>query len=100
MSVVLHERGAERVLERLAVLDGDVLHRLHRVEVLRERHRQSGVAQFGDEAVEQFEHLAVSFSGRSLVDGELFGGLGDVALVLEQDVQRVLGGLLVDRRRS
>ena len=32
--VVLHQRGAERVLERLAVLERDVLDRLHRVEVL------------------------------------------------------------------
>ena len=56
MRVVLHHRGAEGVLERLAVLDGDVLHGLHRVEVLGQRHRQPGIAQFGDEAGEEVEH--------------------------------------------
>jgi hypothetical protein len=50
---VLHERGGERVLERLAVVDGDVLHRLHGVEVLGEADRQAGGAQLGDEARQQ-----------------------------------------------
>src|SRR4029079_6244580 len=61
--VVLHHGRAERVLERLAVLDGDVLHGLHRVEVLGQRHRQTGVAQLGDEAGQQAQH---SFSTRAL----------------------------------
>ena len=56
VGVVLDQRRAERVLERLAILDRDVLHRLHRVEVLGERHRQPGIAQLGDEPVEQIEH--------------------------------------------
>ena len=63
VGVVLHHRGAERVLERLAVLDRDVLHRLHRVEVLGERHRQPRVAQLDDEAVEQVRH-SVARRGR------------------------------------
>ena len=65
VGVVLHHRGAEGVLERLTVLDGDVLHRLHRVEVLGERHREPRVAEFGDEAGEQIEHGA---DRRLLVD--------------------------------
>jgi len=50
--VVLHQRGTERVLERLAILDRDVLHCLHRVEVLSEADRQPRVTQFYDEAGE------------------------------------------------
>ena len=41
VGVVLHQRGAERVLERLTILDRDVLHRLHGVEVLGEADRQT-----------------------------------------------------------
>jgi hypothetical protein len=58
VGVVLDQRRPECVLERLAVLDRDVLNRLHRVEVLGERHREAGVAQFDDEATEQIEHGA------------------------------------------
>ena len=54
--VVLHQRRRQRVLERLAVVERDVLHRLHGVEVLGERHRQAGVAQLLDEPGEQVEH--------------------------------------------
>ena len=57
VGVVLHERRPEGVLERLAVVDRDVLHRLHRVEVLGEADRQAGVAQLDHEAVEQLDHL-------------------------------------------
>ena len=53
--VVLHQRGGQRVLERLAVLERDVLHRLHRVEVLGEAHRQPGLAQLLDEPGQQLE---------------------------------------------
>ena len=91
--VVLHHRGAERVLERLAILDRDVLHRLHRIEVLGERHRDARVAQFGDEPSHQIEHDVLVLRG---FDGQLFGCLGDVGLVLQQDVQRVFGLLRVD----
>jgi hypothetical protein len=59
VGVVLDERGAERVLERLAVLDRDVLHRLHRVEVLGEADGQPGVAELDDEAVQQFDHASI-----------------------------------------
>ncbi len=58
VAVVLDQRGAEGVLERVAVVDRDVLHRLHRVEVLGEAHRQPGVAQLDDEPVEQLEHAS------------------------------------------
>ena len=57
VAVVLDERGAEGVLERLPVVDGDVLDRLHRVEVLGEADRQAGVAQLDDEPVEQPDHV-------------------------------------------
>ena len=63
VGVVLDQRGAEGVLERLPVVDRDVLHRLHRVEVLGQADRQPGVAQLDDEPVEQLEH-APSRCGR------------------------------------
>jgi hypothetical protein len=66
VSVVLHQRRPERVLEGVPIVDGDVLNRLHRVEVLGEAHRQPGVAQLDDEAVEQIEHGA---GARVLGDG-------------------------------
>ena len=56
MRVVLHHRGAERVLERVPILDRDVLDRLHGVEVLGQRHRQPRVAELCDEASHQIEH--------------------------------------------
>src|SRR5690606_11541735 len=44
------------------------------------------------------EMLTVAVMGPCrLLDRQLLGGLGDVGLVLEQDVERLLGGLLVDR---
>ena len=57
VGVALHERGAERVLEGLAVLERDVLHRLHRVEVLGERYRQARGPQLLDEPREHVEHV-------------------------------------------
>ena len=56
--VVLHERGGERVFERVAILDRDVLDGLHRVEVLGERDGQSRRPQLLDEPAEQIEHRA------------------------------------------
>ena len=89
----LHQRGGQRVLERLAVLERDVLDRLGRVEVLGQRDREAGAAQLGDEPGQQVEHApqpgdaeSSSLAARSMS-----------ALVLQQDVQRVLGRR---RRRS
>ena len=56
VGVVLHQRGRQGVLERLAVLERDVLDRLHGVEVLGEADRQARLAQLGDEPGEQLEH--------------------------------------------
>ena len=53
VGVVLHQRGGQRVLERLAVLERDVLDRLHGVEVLGEAHRQPGLAELLDEPGQQ-----------------------------------------------
>ncbi len=39
--MVLDQRGAERILERLTVLEGHVHHGLHGVEVLGQAHRQT-----------------------------------------------------------
>src|SRR3546814_14489859 len=58
----------ERVLERLAVLEGDVLDRLHGIEVLREADRQAGLAQLLDEAGQQ---LADRLPGTELQVGLL-----------------------------
>ena len=113
MRVVLHQRGGERVLEGLAILERDVLDRLHGVEVLREAHRQAGLAELLDEPGQQLGDgragggargamsVTVLLAGRGLQDGavllvELAHRLGDVALVLQQDVDRGLGRLGVD----
>ena len=53
---VLDQRAAEGVLERVAVLHRDDLHRLHGVEVLREADRQPGATKLHDEPVEQVDH--------------------------------------------
>ena len=45
--------AAQCVLEGLAILERDVLHRLHGVEVLGEADRQARVAELDDEAAEQ-----------------------------------------------
>ena len=96
--LVFHQRCGERVLERVAVLDGDVLDGLHRVEVLCQRDRQPRVAQLAHEAAEQVQHDRLpSGSRRRLgLDRQFLGGLLDVGLVLEQDVQRLLGLLDID----
>ena len=52
----LHHVAAERVLERLAVLDRDVMDRFGRVEGLGERHRQPGGAQLLHEPREEVQH--------------------------------------------
>ena len=57
--VALHQRGRQCVLERLAVLDGDVADGLHGVQVLGQRHRQPRGPQLLDEAVEEVEHRPV-----------------------------------------
>ena len=46
----LHQRRRQGVLERLAVLERDVAHRLGGVEVLGQRHRHAGGPQLVDEA--------------------------------------------------
>ena len=65
VGVVLDERRAEGVLEGIAVVDGDVLHGLHRVEVLGEADRQPGVAQLDDEPVQQPDHVRARRAGRA-----------------------------------
>ncbi len=64
MGVVLHQRGGQGVLERLSILQRDVLDRLHSVDVLAEAHREPGRAQLLDEA------------GQQLSDGLAGGELG------------------------
>src|SRR4029077_3169284 len=54
--VVLHQRRRQRVLERRAVLERDVLHRLHRVEVLGQAHGEARLTQLHDEPVQELEH--------------------------------------------
>ena len=54
--VVLHERGAERGLERLAVFERHELDRAHRVEVLGHRHREPGEPELVHEALQDVEH--------------------------------------------
>ena len=56
---VLHHGGGQGELEGLAVLERDELHGLEGIEVLRERHRDAGVAEFSDETVDEFEHEVV-----------------------------------------
>ena len=86
--VVLDQRGAQRVLERLAVLERDVPHRLHGVEVFGERYRQAGGAQFLDKPCEQIQHQAVASSLAALVmsDWYLSKMLQRVARLLGVDV--------------
>ena len=57
VAVVLHQRRAERGLERVAVVERHVLDRAHRVEVLGHRHRQPRGAQLVHEALEHVEHV-------------------------------------------
>ena len=56
----LHESRGQRVLQRLAILERDVLDCLGGVKVLGERDRQPGTAQLGDEPGEEIEHAALS----------------------------------------
>ena len=102
--VVLHQRGGERVLERLAVLDRDVLHRLHGVEVLGQADtgspasrsswmKPSSRSSIGSPAAiggARCRARAATRAGapleRLLLGGELLDRLGDVGLVLQQDV--------------
>ena len=90
MGVVLDQRRPERVLERLAILDRDMLHRFHCIEVLRQADRKASIPEFDDKAVQEFQHGLV-------VDRKLFSGLRNVGLVFQQDVERFLGSLLIDR---
>ncbi len=53
--VVLHQRGRERGLELLTVVEIEVLDRAHGVEVLGHRHRQARGTQLMHEALEQVE---------------------------------------------
>src|SRR3954463_3595789 len=56
VGVVLHQRRGQGVLERLTILEGNVLHRLHGVEVLCQRHRESRSAQLLNEPRQQVQH--------------------------------------------
>ena len=56
----LHQRGGQRVLQGLAVLERDVVDRLGGVEVLGQRDRQPGAAQLGDEPGQEVEHGRLS----------------------------------------
>ena len=108
---VLHERRAERGLERRAIVERHELDRAHRVEVLGHRDRKAGGAELVHEALQHVEHVRLGRQGRHVtaslrstaesvielaplhglllddrgrVDAELFARLGDVALVLQQ----------------
>ncbi len=63
--VVLHERRAERSLERVTVLERHVLDRAHRVEVLGHRHGQARDAQLVHEALQHVEHRQLGPQPRS-----------------------------------
>ena len=56
--VALDQGGGQRPPQRLPVVEGDVGHRLHRVEVLGGRHGQARPAQLPDEAGQRVEHFA------------------------------------------
>ena len=61
--VVLHERRAERGLERVAVVERHVLDRAHRVEVLGHRHRQAREPELVHEALQHVEHVGSAAHG-------------------------------------
>ena len=64
VGVVLHQGGGQRVLEGLAVLQRDVLDRLHGVEVLGEAHGEPGLPELLDEPGQQLgDRLARSQLG-------------------------------------
>ncbi len=93
----LNQGGAEGGLYCLAVLKGELSHRLGRVHLLGHRYRKPELAQFGHETDEDVEHALglprpepVSVPGR---DSELFRRHLDVRAVLEQDVERGPGRL-------
>ena len=97
----LHQRGAERELDRLPVLERQVPDGLGRVGLLGDRDRQAGLAQLGDEAVRTSSMAVNAGSNRCRRSGsgagsELFRRDLDVRPVLEQDVQGGTGGLGVD----
>ncbi len=54
---VLHERRAERSLERISVFERHVLDRAHRVEVLGHRNGQTRGAKLVHEALQHVEHV-------------------------------------------
>ena len=60
MAVVLHQCRPEGVLERLPILQGDVGHSLHGVEVLSQADWQSGIAKLLNEAADQVQQGPVS----------------------------------------
>jgi hypothetical protein len=74
--VVLHQGGAQRVLEGLTVLEGRVGQRLHGVEVLGEADRQAGLTELDDEPGQQVEQ---GVAGQGRVDG----GVGHGAQLFE-----------------
>ena len=70
VSLVLHQSGGQGVLEGVAVLDRDVLDRLHGVEVLGEAGGDAHGPQLRDEAVEQVQQR-ISRGGGQVADGTL-----------------------------
>src|SRR5262249_45045978 len=54
--MVLHQDRAQGGLDRVAVGDRQVTQALHRVDPLRDRDRDAGLAQFGDQAFYGGEH--------------------------------------------
>ena len=94
VGVGLHQGGAEGVLERLPVLEGDVLDRLHGIEVLGQAHRQARLAELDDEAAQQLEQRRAGGGGGGIGHGRPPGqlvagggvpgpGLGRAGLVAE-----------------
>ena len=55
VGMVFHQRGRKCVLERRAILERDVLDRLHRIEILGEAHWESCVSKLDDEPAQQIE---------------------------------------------
>src|SRR5207253_5160918 len=66
VGVVLHQRGAQRVLERLPVLERYVAHGLHGVEVLGEADREPGQAQLLDETGQEVDQAGAASTASSL----------------------------------
>ena len=56
VGAVLHHRCSERILERVSIFERNMSNCLHSVKVLRQRNRQTGVAEFLNEARKKIKH--------------------------------------------